>query len=169
METVILLLKRIPLLEIAILASISIYILLFNPYGIIGKLKMEAFIEKYQIFFGVIFIVSIAYIFIQIIKKIYKLLNMLFRYIYLNKSLNDLTKEELAFLVKYFYNRDVKDFILSAYAPISNGYTSLLSKKGIIYYSGGASALLEFVDSNPCFPYNLNKRAYTYLKCKFKY
>lgn len=156
--------KKIPIIDIFTLLFIATSILLFNPIDLIETLKMELFVEKYQIFFGILFIISSSFLAIVILKHLINFIKKIFVNPFLTRyNVKNLSKEEIEFLKRYFYSEKVNKFLKSSYAPWSNGYTNSLMEKQIIYWSGGSSALAQVIGMEQCVPFNITEHAYKFL------
>lgn len=161
--------KKIPIIDIFMLLFIATSILLFNPFDLIGTLKMGLFVEKYQIFFGISFIISSSFLTIVILKYLISFVKRFIINPFLTRyNVKKLSKEEIEFLSEYFYSEESKKFLISSYAPWSNGYTNSLMGKHIIYWSGGSSALVEVIGMEQCVPFNITHHAYKFLNKTIK-
>jgi hypothetical protein len=125
---------------------------------------MELFVEKYQIFFGISFILSTAFLVLVIARKAYNsIYKNIILHISIKNNIKNLSQEEMEYLENYFYNSKDNKYLLSSYAPFSNGLTTSLLNKNILYWSGGRQAAATKINYQMCVPFNLTTCAYKHL------
>lgn len=162
-ENLLNILQNIPFIEIVFILFFSSYLLLFNPFDIIVMFGMEEFVLKYSLYFGITFIITFSYLVLQISKKSYVWIK--YNPIYnakIKRNVANLTSDETQFIKHYFFDDSTKKLSITSNLPYSNGITTLLVGKKIIYWSGGRTAISHGHDMRV--PFNLTRIAFETLR-----